>query len=75
MVSIPFMKKKQAVRLSDDEKGAAFETDATRFDEKRARIPSQTELAQSTFAPHPAILRFIRFLMWVLLRRSCAELG
>lgn len=61
-------KRKQAVRLNDDEKAAAFERDAGRnndqqdeakFARRRGRGPRSRPVGH--YAPHPYFLLVIRF--------------
>jgi hypothetical protein len=62
-------KRQQAVQLPDDEKAAAFEQDATRFTPPSSPTTGKRGLGNrrqrtiGNYAPHPAILRTLRFLM------------
>ncbi|ORY83509.1 hypothetical protein BCR35DRAFT_351976 [Leucosporidium creatinivorum] len=63
-------KRQQAVRLSDDEKSAAYEQDATRYSPPPSPTTGKRGLGRrrertiGNYAPHPAVLRTLRFLMY-----------
>lgn len=64
-------KRQQAVQLPDDEKAAAYEQDATRFTPPSSPTTGKRGLGRrrertvSNYAPLPAVLRTLRFLLQV----------